>query len=261
MKPPRFAYHAPATLAEALELLATLPEARVLAGGQSLMPMLNFRIAAPAHLVDLNNLSSLSFIKQSERHITIGAMTRQRDLEQSALIARRIPLMGEAIRHVGHRQTRNRGTLGGSLAHFDPAAELAAIATALDAEVVMRSRRSERVLSMKEFGRGLLTTALQPDEIITEIRFPHLPEGHGFAFEEFARRHGDFAIASAAVVALEGRTAIVLGGVGPIPQRVSREDALAGRFETMDDHAYPGWYRRKVGIALVRRALGRAARA
>jgi carbon-monoxide dehydrogenase medium subunit len=260
LKPPRFAYHAPATLAEALELLATLPDARPLAGGQSLMPMLNFRLAAPAHLVDLNNLSPLSFIKEDEKQITIGSMTRQRDIEQSALIGRRLPLMAEAIRHVGHRQTRNRGTLGGSLAHFDPAAELAAIATVLDAQVVVRSRRSERALSMSEFGRGLLTTALQPDEIITEIRFPLLPAGHAFAFEEFARRHGDFAIASAAVLALKDRTAIVLGGVGPVPQRVSREDALAGRFETMDDRAYPGWYRKKVGIALARRALERASR-
>ena len=258
MKPPRFAYHAPASLDEALELLARLPNARVLAGGQSLMPMLNFRLAAPEHLIDLNRISQLSFIVEKAEGIAIGAMTRQRDIEQSALVARRLPIMSEAIRHVGHRQTRNRGTLGGSLAHFDPAAELPTIANVLEAKVVARSAKRERIIPIAQFGRGLLTTALEPGEILTEVRFPALPEKHGYAFEEFARRHGDFAIASAAALVLNERTSIVLGGVGPVPQRVSREDALAGRFETMDDRAYPGWYRKKVGVALARRALDRA---
>ena len=272
MKPPRFAYHAPHSVDEALELLGSLPNARPLAGGQSLMPMLNFRLAAPDNLIDLNRIPSLSFIREEGTIIVIGAMTRQRDIEKSALIARRLPLMSEAIKLVGHRQTRNRGTLGGSLAHLDPSAELPAVAMAHDADIILRSRRAERAVKMADFGKGYLTTALEPDELVTEVRFPLWPEGHGHAFEEFARRHGDFAVVSSAVLIDRHRVSITLGGVGPAPLRMpeaervfsSTKDSekaarLCGDIDALEDRTYPAWYRKKLAVALTRRALERAA--
>jgi carbon-monoxide dehydrogenase medium subunit len=276
LKPPRFTYHCPGSLGEALGLLASLPNARPLAGGQSLMPMLNFRLASPDHLVDLNALAELAFIREDADAIVIGALTRQRDIETSTLVARRVPLMADAIRLVGHRQTRNRGTLGGSLAHFDPSAELPAVATALDAEIKVASKRGERTLRMAQFGRGLLSTALESDEIVTEVRFPAWPQGHGHGFQEFARRHGDFAVASAAalVVTSNGaiaRASLTLGGVSPMPMRVPEAEALlkaratiaeaaeaCSRIEAMEDPTYPAWYRRKLAVGLARRALEQA---
>jgi aerobic carbon-monoxide dehydrogenase medium subunit len=217
LKPPRFDYHAPATLAEALELLASLPNARALAGGQSLMPMLNFRLAAPEHLVDLNGIEELAFIREESGEetgaVVIGAMTRQRDIEKSELVARRLPIVAQAMRLVGHPATRNRGTLGGSLAHLDAAAELPALAMTLDAEIRIASASGTRTLPMSKFATGLLSTALAPGELVTAVRFPLWREGHGYAFEEYARRHGDFAIASAAVLVDDARVAITLGGV------------------------------------------------
>ncbi len=280
MKPAPFVYHAPATLAEALELLAAQPNARALAGGQSLMPMLNFRLAAPEHLVDLNRVSGLAYIREKEGHVAIGAMTRQRDIETSALVAQRLPLLAEAIRHVGHRQTRNRGTLGGSLAHLDPAAELPAIAIAFDAEVTLQNRHRNRTVPMKDFARGMLTTALAADELITEVRFPPWPEGHGHAFVEFARRHGDFAVASAAALVhvvnekIE-RVSLTLGGVAATPVRVVQAEAVlrganaariaeaashCAHIEALEDPVYPAWYRRKLAVTLARRALETALR-
>ena len=276
MKPPRFTYHCPGSLGEALGLLASLPNARPLAGGQSLMPMLNFRLASPDHLVDLNALAELAFIREDADAIVIGALTRQRDIETSTLVARRLPLMADAIRLVGHRQTRNRGTLGGSLAHFDPSAELPAVATALDAEVKIASKRGERTIGMAQFGRGLLSTALESDEIVTEVRFPAWPQGHGHGFQEFARRHGDFAVASAAalVVTSKGsvaRVSLTLGGVAPAPMRMRKAEALlearataaeaaeaCSDIDALDDPTYPAWYRRKLAVCLARRALEQA---
>lgn len=273
MKPPRFTYHAPGTLDEALELLAARPNARPLAGGQSLMPMLNFRLAAPEHLVDLNRIEALAFIREENDALVIGAMTRQRDIERSELVARRLPLITEAIRMVGHRPTRNRGTLGGSLAHLDPAGELPAVAMALDAQIGVRSRRGARTLRMAEFGIGLLSTALEADELITEVRFPCWPSGHGHAFEEFARRHGDFAIVSVAALVHGERASITLGGVAPVPLRATRAEehfartrritesaALCGEIDALADHAYPAWYRKKLAVSLTQRALERACR-
>jgi CO/xanthine dehydrogenase FAD-binding subunit len=271
VKPAPFTYHAPATLDEALEALSR-PGARALAGGQSLMPMLNFRLASPEHLVDLNNVHELSYINElTPNVVAIGAMTRQRDIEVSDLVARRLPLVAEAIRLVGHRQTRNRGTLGGSLAHLDPSAELPAVAMALDAEVVIRNSTKERRIGIGDLGRGLLTTQLEPGELITEVRFPCWPDGHGHAFEEFARRHGDFAIVSAAALVHGERVSITLGGIAPAPLRMSaaeklfaqKRDAqaaaeLCGAVDALDDHAYPAWYRKKLAVTLARRALERA---
>ncbi|HEX2565960.1 MAG TPA: xanthine dehydrogenase family protein subunit M [Burkholderiales bacterium] len=276
MKPPRFTYHCPGSLGEALDLLATLPNARPLAGGQSLMPMLNFRLASPDHLVDLNALEELAFIREDGDAVVIGALTRQRDIENSALVARRLPLMAEAIRLVGHRQTRNRGTLGGSLAHFDPSAELPAVATALDAEVRIASKRGERTLGMAQFGRGLLSTALESDEIVTEVRLPAWPQGHGHGFQEFARRHGDFAVVSAAALVVRSkgavtRASLTLGGIAPAPLRMAQAEAIlqargtlaqaaeaCGSIEALGDATYPAWYRRKLAVSLARRALEQA---
>ena len=278
MKPAPFVYHAPATLAEALELLAAQPNARALAGGQSLMPMLNFRLAAPEHLVDLNRIAALSYIREEEDRIVIGAMTRQRDIETSALVAQRLPLLAEAIRHVGHRQTRNRGTLGGSLAHLDPAAELPAIAMAFDAEVTLQNRHRTRTVAMMDFARGMLTTALAADELITEVRFRPWPEGHGHAFVEFARRHGDFAVASAAALVhvvneKVERVSLTLGGVAAMPVRVAQAEAVlrgsnaariaeaashCAHLEALEDPVYPAWYRLKLAVTLARRALEKA---
>jgi carbon-monoxide dehydrogenase medium subunit len=280
LKPAPFVYHAPATLGEALQLLATKRNARALAGGQSLMPMLNFRLASPEHLVDLNRIAGLSYIREQAGTIAIGALTRQRDIEESALISRRLPLLAEAIRLVGHRQTRNRGTLGGSLAHLDPAAELPAVAMAFDADIEISSTRGARTLRMAEFAKGMLATALAPDELLTEVRFRPWPEKHGHAFIEFARRHGDFAIASAAVlIQVSGnrveRISLTLGGVAATPLRVGKaEEILAGaepsaariaeaashcaEVEALHDPSYPGWYRQKLAVTLSRRALEKA---
>jgi carbon-monoxide dehydrogenase medium subunit len=280
LKPPPFHYHAPTTLPEALGLLATLAEARPLAGGQSLMPMLNFRLLAPQNLVDLNRVSALSFIKEEDGRVAMGAMTRQRDIEYSELVTRRIPLLAEAIRLVGHRQTRNRGTLGGSLAHLDPAAELPAVAMALDAELTLQSRDGSRRLKMAEFAKGMLSTALAPDELLTEVRFPLWKEGHGYAFVEYARRHGDFAVVSAAaLLEMSGtkvkRASLTLGGVAPAPLRmrdteaalighelsnetIQRAAALCAKVDAMDDPTYPAWYRRKLAVTYARRALEKA---
>jgi carbon-monoxide dehydrogenase medium subunit len=278
LKPAPFVYHAPATLAEALELLAAQPNARALAGGQSLMPMLNFRLASPDHLVDLNRIAALSYITEEEDRIVIGAMTRQRDIETSALVAQRLPLLAEAIRHVGHRQTRNRGTLGGSLAHLDPAAELPAVAMAFDADVEVQSARGTRNLRMSDFARGMLTSALAADELVTAVRFRPWPEGHGHAFVEFARRHGDFAVASAAALVhvvneKVERVSLTLGGVAAMPVRVVQAEAIlrgahadriaeaashCAHIDALEDPVYPAWYRLKLAVTLARRALEKA---
>ncbi len=195
MKPAPFDYHAPRQLKQAAELLAKLPNAKILAGGQSLVPMMNFRYVIVDHLVDLGGLDELRGIAAGDGLLRIGAMTRQRDLEVSPEIAKHCPLMAEALRHVGHRQTRNRGTIGGSLAHADPAAELPAVCAAYDATIHAASVRGIRQIPFREFATGFMATALQPDEMIAAIDLPIWRHGHGHGFHEFARRQGDFAIA------------------------------------------------------------------
>ncbi len=281
MKPAPFRYHAPRTLDEALGLLAGLPNARVLAGGQSLMPMLNMRLAAPDDLIDLNEIEGLAYIREEDDRIAIGAMTRQRELEFSPLIARRLPLMAEAIRQVGHRQTRNRGTLGGSLCQLDPSAELPTVAQACDALLIARSRRGERRIRIADFPAGFMTSSLEPDEVLVEVRFTPWSGRHGTAFVEYARRHGDFAVVSAAaMLALDGegriaRLSLTLGGVAAAPLRLAAIEqsllgarpsaetfaaacAAAGSIDALDDPLYPKWYRQRLAVALSKRALGAA---
>lgn len=281
MKPPPFQYHDPSDLDEAFQLLANLENAKVLAGGQSLMPMLNMRLVFPDHVVDLNRVKDLSFLREAEGKIQIGAMTRQRDLERSELIRARCPLMSEALLQIGHRQTRNRGTIGGSLCHLDPAAELPAVAMALEATVHAQSVRGTRAIPMAEFPVFYMTPAIEPDEIVTSIEFEPWPAGHGYAFVEYARRHGDFAmVASAVLVELSSdgairRASIVIGGAGTGPIRCGEvEAALIGtrgesevhqratevcrEIDAMEDVHASKAYRRHLAQVLTARALDKA---
>lgn len=236
LKPAPFEYHLPQRLKEAAELLARLPNAKVLAGGQSLVPMMNFRYLMVDHLIDLSGLEALRGVTVRDGVLRIGAMARQRDLELSPDIAMHCPLMVQALRHVGHRQTRNRGTIGGSLAHADPAAELPAVCAAYDAKLYLASVRGMRQVACREFTAGYMTTALAPDEIIAAVALPLWPRAHGYGFHEFARRHGDFALAGAAALLDVGagsvvrRAALALFGVAVAPLRIEAAEArLVGR--------------------------------
>jgi len=207
-------------------------DAKALAGGQSLMPLLNFRLTRPAGIVDLNRIGALAYIREVDGHVALGAMTRQRTIEFSPVVARRLPLLREATRWVGHLPIRSRGTIGGSLAHADPSAEYPAVLTALEGEVLARGPRGERVLAAGELFETYLTTRLEPDELLVEVRLPAMRAGVGYAFEEFARRHGDFAIVGvAATLELAGdrcvRARLVTAGAGAVPVRLrAAEEAL-----------------------------------
>jgi carbon-monoxide dehydrogenase medium subunit len=235
VKPAAFEYHAIETAEEARALLAThRDEAKLLAGGQSLMPMMNLRLARPTHLVDLNRASELDYIRETPGGLTVGAMTRQRTLERSRVVARRVPLLVAALKHVAHFQIRNRGTVGGSLAHADAAAELPAVLLALDGSVTVHSReRGPRTIGGRELFRRPFTTSLESDEMITEVFFPDRSGPSRWSFHEFARRSGDYAIAGVAVVmsrAMNGQIgapSVTLFGVAGTPIRATRaEQAL-----------------------------------
>jgi carbon-monoxide dehydrogenase medium subunit len=232
VKPARFAYHAPATVEEAVALLTRYGgEAKLLAGGQSLMPLMNFRLARPAALIDLNAITSLAYIREDDGQIRFGAMTRQRAIEFSPVVRRRLPLLAEATALVGHLPIRTRGTIGGSIAHADPSAEYPAILTALDGAVVARGPRGERTLRASELFQSYLTTSLGPDEMLVEVRLPAMPDGAGFAFEEFSRRHGDFAIVGIAAMLVGGgerctSARLVAAGAGPVPTRLRQAEEI-----------------------------------
>ena len=201
MKPPRFQFCAPRMLDEALTLLDQHSEdTKVLAGGQSFVPLLNMRLAGPAYIVDINHLSELHYIEPEDGYLAIGATVRQRQVERSALVQEKHPLLVEAVKHIGHMQIRNRGTIVGSIAHADPAAELPALLTCLGGEVVAQSSHGERIIKAEEFFTGYLSTALEPGEMLTEVRFPWIAPQAGWAFMEFARRSGDYALVGAAAV-------------------------------------------------------------
>jgi CO/xanthine dehydrogenase FAD-binding subunit len=234
MKPPRFAYHAPATLAEALELLDEhRDEAKVLAGGQSLVPLMNFRLARPDRLVDLNGVAGLAGLCEEDGELVIGAMTRTAELERSQIVAERVPLLLEAVRFVGHFQIRNRGTVGGSVAHADPAAELPAAFLALGATFTATSKSETRAIAADDFFQGHFTTALRPDEILTAIRVP-ATEVRGHGFEELARRPGDFALGGVACVLGEAPRVVALGLAGR-PVRLVDAEAQAAAGATADE--------------------------
>lgn len=195
MKPPRFAYHDPITLGEVLSLLGDYgDEAKVLAGGQSLVPLLNMRLAQPAHLIDINRLPNLSYIREVDNGLAIGALTRQRDIERSELVQSRCPLLAKAISFIGHAPIRSRGTIGGSLVHADPAAELPAVLQALGGYVRVETLTGSREISAQEFFVGPLETSLTSQELLTEVWLPAAPAFSGAAFVEVSRRHGDYAL-------------------------------------------------------------------
>ena len=288
MKPAPFEYHAPDSAKGAVDLLAELGDgAKVIAGGQSLVPVLAMRLAVFDHLIDVRRISALRGIEERGEFVWIGAATSQAEIGRSELIARRVPLLSRATPLIGHFQIRNRGTIGGSLAHADAAAEYPAVALALDATVEALSPRGQREIPAAEFFTGIWTTALEPDELLTGVSFPAAAgiQGgrQGFAIEEFARRPGDFAVAGAAVaVGLDpgGRVSasgIGLFGLGPVVLRAASAEAAVvgitasdsdpaevGRAAVADLDAVPSdlhgsaGYRKKVGAAMVARAWEKA---
>ena len=237
MKPPRFEYFAPRTLDEALGLLAGHGDrAKLLAGGQSLIPLLNFRLAHPEALIDINRIPDLAYVRADDGGVAIGALTRQHAVERSDAVRTRVPIVAEACRLIGHLPIRHRGTIGGNLAHADPASELPAVMLALEAQLTVASAKGTRTLPADRFFVGPLSTALQTGEMLTEIRLPGLPARTGGAFVEMARRAGDYALVGvAALVTLDGsgrcrRARVALCGVGPTPIRAgAAEDALVGQ--------------------------------
>ncbi len=198
MKPAPFQYFAPTTIDEVLALLGEHDDAKILAGGQSLVPVMNFRLARPSVLIDLNRINELFYIQQRDNSVAIGAMTRQRTVERDQTVARLAPLVAETMPYIAHPQIRNRGTFGGSLAHADPAAELPAVAIAASAKLKVKSQKSERWEDARNFFTGLFSTTMQPNEMLIEVVIPQMPARTGWAFQETARRHGDFALAGAA---------------------------------------------------------------
>ncbi len=285
MKPPIFAYADPRSVDETIKLLAEFgDDAKLLAGGQSLVPLLNLRLVRPQYLIDINRVTELNYIRSVNDGIAIGALTRQRAIERSELIRMQCPLLHEAIQYVGHVQIRNRGTIGGSLAHADPAAELPAVVTALGGRLRVRGPAGERWLSPSEFFVGPLMTALAPDELLLEVELPVWSERTGSSFIEFSRREGDFAIVGvAAILSLHSddrveRVGLALTGVEQRPfdgtsiamthLSGARPDAgvlsavaeqVASAIEPNSDIHAPAEYRRHLARVLTQRALSIAA--
>jgi aerobic carbon-monoxide dehydrogenase medium subunit len=282
LKPASFDYYEPKTLAEALNLLAQFGEtAKPLAGGQSLVPMMNMRLARPAQLIDLNGLRELNYLKVEDGELRIGAMTRQRVLERSAIVAESWPLLREATRYVGHVQIRNRGTVGGSLVHAYPAAELPVVMTALEATMVLRSPQGERTVPASGFFVDAMTTSIKTGELLVEVRVPNVPPRTGWSFQEVSRRHGDFALMGVAgLLTLRADGTIERARLvfcGATPQRASKaEQQLAGEraesalfrdaanlaatdLEPDSDIHASAEYRKQVAKVLARRVLEQAA--
>jgi len=283
MKLPPVEYVAPSTVSEAVALLAEhQDEASVLAGGQSLIPLLALRLAHPAVLIDINGIAELSGVSAPNGWVAIGATTREYVAEESATLAAAVPLLAAALPLIGHEAIRSRGTIGGSLAHADPAAELPAVARALDAEFVVRGPAGERVIPAADWFEGYLTTSRRPDELLVQVRFPVAGPGTGFSFQEVARRHGDFAIVGlAASLTLSGAAIsdarLAFAGMSDVPLRATdAEDFLVGQRPSASlfdeaarlaaDNTDPpadlhgsSDYRKKVAAALVRRGLRAAA--
>ena len=283
MKPAPFSHLAPTSVPEAVKMLGEYaPEARVLAGGQSLVPMMNFRLARPTVLVDLNRVADLAYIRDDGDRLAIGAMTRERTIENSDLVRQACPLLYDATLNIAHLPIRTRGTIGGSIANADPAAEYPATVLALDATLVAHSVRGERRIAAADFFDGVLSTALEPDEILTEIVVPKPPAGSGAAFVEISRRHGDFALAGvAAQMTFDGDTVtdvrLAACGVGAGPVRLTNAEAeirasglaevslaraaaaASGEVDPDGDVHATASYRRKLAGVMTRRALLKAA--
>ena len=282
MKPGPFVYHDPTSIDDVVALLAQHEDSKLLAGGQSLMPMLNMRFVVPDHVVDLNGVADMNGVTDTGEALTIGAMTRQRDLASSQIVAARAPILQEALSFVGHFQTRNRGTIGGSLCHLDPAAELPTVAAAYEAVLTVVGPDGTRDVPFAEWPLAYMMPNLAPDEVLTQVRIPYWREAHGSAFVEFARRHGDFAIIGvAALLAVEGgkitRAAVAVGGADVQPLRLADVEtllvgqapgaavfaeagALARKIDAMSDAYVTSQYRQRLAGVLVERALTLAAK-
>jgi carbon-monoxide dehydrogenase medium subunit len=284
MKPAPFTYAAPSTIDEAITLLAEHGDTvKLLAGGQSLMPMMNLRLARPQYIVDLNRIPALDYVTERDGALAVGALTRQRSLERSPTVRQDYPLLYEATTLIGHMAIRNRGTVGGSIAHADPAAELPAVLLAHGGSVQVKGPRGTRQIAAIDLFRAYLTTALEPDEILTEVRFPRYPAGTGWCFMEESRRHGDFAMVGVAVLLTLDtarqctHVAVVLCGVGGVPHKVAAAPALllgrtvddarlrdvaqtaASEIEPESDLHASTEFRRHLSAVLTQRALRKAA--
>jgi carbon-monoxide dehydrogenase medium subunit len=279
VKPASFDYHAPASIADATEVLARADgDASILAGGQSLVPLLNMRIARPGTLVDLRRIGDLAYIEERDGGLAVGAMTRQRTVHESQVVKERCPLLHEALGLVGHVPIRSRGTVGGSIAHADPAAELPAVLVALSGTVTLASSSGERTVDAEDFFKGFLTTAVEPGELVREVFLPATSPGSGSCFVEVARRHGDFALAGVgAQITLDGQTCIAVGlglnGVGATPCRPHEaerrltgepltDDAIGLAAQTVKESVKPtsdihaaGEFRAHLAGVLTKRAL------
>lgn len=280
MKPGPFKYHDPKSVDDLLALLASLEDAKLLAGGQSLMPMMNLRFVQPDHVIDLNGIEALSGIRDDDGALKVGAMTRQVALQEDPAVAARTPIIKDALKYVGHFQTRNRGTLGGSLCHLDPAAELPMLMLLYDATLKLRGESGARDVSAREWSLAYMTPNIALDEVLVEIEVPYWSRPHAYAFEEFARRHGDFAIvAVACLLAIdEGvirQAAISIGGMRDAPFRLDEaESALIGQPASAEtfksvaavaraqdaatDSYITAQYRQRLAGVLVERALIKA---
>ncbi len=283
MKPPRFRYWDPATLEETVGFLGdNADDAKLLAGGQSLMPVINMRLLRPAYLVDINGVSELDYMRVEGDRLRIGALTRQDTLLRSPEVKRMCPLLWKALPHIGHMAIRYRGTIGGSIVHADPSAELPAVAAALDAELTLTGPNGARAVPAQDFFLSFFTTAAEPNEVLTEIAFPVQPDRAGSAVLEMARRHGDFALAGVAI-ALEpngdgriGSARVCAFGVDEVPRRIGDAESLLGGATPNDEllaeageaaargvepesdmHASSA-YRREMTAVLTRRAIGHA---
>lgn len=285
MKLPPFDYAAPTTVPAALDLLAEQQdEANVLAGGQSLIPLLALRLARPVTVVDINGIDELRGITRTDGRVSIGATTREYEAAESPVLTAAVPLLVAALPFIGHEAIRSRGTIGGSLAHGDPAAELPAVARALDAEMVVRSTSGERTIPAQDWFEGYLTTSRRPDELLVQVRFPTARAGSGVAFQEVARRHGDFAVVALATSltfadARISEARLAFAGVADVPVRcreaeqlligeqgspelfaAAAQQAVAALDPPSDLHG-SAQYRKKVAATLVRRGLAAATEA
>jgi len=251
LKPAPFDYQAPATLREAIGLLAAHPDGAIIAGGQSLMPLLAFRLAMPSLLVDLWRVPGLNKISVEDNGVRLGALVRWRDIEGDRRLATTHPLLREAVSHVAHYQVRNRGTVGGSLAHADPAAELPGVAVTCDAKITLAGPTGSRIVHAGEFFTGPLSTVRRPDEIVTELHLPYWPRDRRWAFREFARRHGDFALAGILLFYDEDQDGTVRNAHVGVIGACARAHRLAGVEALLNDRA--------VDEAVIRRAAATAA--
>ena len=278
MKPAPFKYHDPKTLSELVELMSNLEDAKILAGGQSLMPMMNMRYVTPEDVIDINGVNELDFIKLENDHLTIGSMTRQKDILSNQEIFDKAPIFREALNHVGHIQTRSRGTIGGSLCHLDPSAEIPALASLYDASLTVVNREGTREIHIDEWVLAYMMPSISDEEILTSISIPVWKNPHGYAFIEFARRHGDFAVCGAGTLVeidandIISKVAIVVAGVDVKPLRLSTletdligkkatEDTLeyacssAKKIEAISDVYFSTQYRQRLAGTLIKRSL------